>query len=109
MLLVFSWCSVGDAAGVTSPNSLVLPMSACFFPSILRLPFALPSNRFVEELSAASFGIYLAHPLIFETVVSPFLGEVVTIAPMLSTAITFTVTAGCILILRRIPALKWLC
>jgi surface polysaccharide O-acyltransferase-like enzyme len=108
-LSVYSWWPDGDAAGVTYPNSLVLPMSACFFLTILRLPFALPSGRFVEELSAASFGIYLAHPLILETVVAPFLGEGVSVVPMLSTAVTFAVTAGCILILRRIPVVKWLC
>ncbi|MFM8477621.1 MAG: acyltransferase [Planctomycetaceae bacterium] len=108
-LSVYSWWPDGDAAAVTYPNSLVLPMSACLFFTILRLPFALPSNRFVEELSAASFGIYLAHPLILETVVSPFLGAVADVFPMLNTAITFLVTAACILTLRRIPPLKWLC
>jgi surface polysaccharide O-acyltransferase-like enzyme len=108
-LSVYSRWPDGDASAVTYPNSLVLPMSACFFLTILRLPFALPSNRIVEELSATSFGIYLAHPLLLETVVAPLLVEEAAVFPMLNTAITFSVTAGCILILRRIPALKWLC
>jgi surface polysaccharide O-acyltransferase-like enzyme len=113
-LLVFSVAMYTSESGETfvvdsHRATFLLPMSILFFVLVLHSPFRPCRNAIVKLLSDASFGIYLAHPLVYETCIAPWSRHSLADIPGAETVLTFALTMALIVILRKVPLVGQCC
>lgn len=105
----------------THPGSMEQPfdfaltdllMTAAIFLFFKQVISDAPSkaHRFFRLLSASSFGIYLVHPFVIDTLASQAGLTTLSFSPVLSvpvlTLLVFLISLGITMVLRKIPVLK---
>lgn len=99
------------------PSVTTVPVSLAVFALLVWIgPGAMArlsptGRRVVVSAAAASFGIYLVHPMILEGLSRAGLNAMSTVAPIafvVTIAVTFLISWAIVVAMSRIPGLRWI-
>lgn len=103
---VCEWMISEEITGRNYFNTFIFPMACSLFYVVIHAPLSVRPGEIIRQLSELSFGIYLCHPLVYETMIPQSIKMALSEVPLLGTIFVFSVSAALIKCLQSIPGIR---